>query len=202
MSNSQARPTTPLTEYGPSLTPPTAEEINLCYLSAESNESNAPLRAYTTENAIVTTETGEADSIYSSDSVHVSPCAFISVYLALIVNAILMSAGIIILISLIMVSVRYPNVLLTIVNVKVDVLTHFHNFHRQYANNYKRKRMALITWCIMESVFRLWAVYITAKKSSATYTMTHWLGIFLGNSIVSNIIQSNLVKSVISYSYL
>ncbi|CAG8508214.1 7364_t:CDS:2 [Paraglomus brasilianum] len=151
MSNSQARPTTPLTEYGPSLTPPTAEEINLCYLSAESNENNAPLRAYTTENAIVTTETGEADSIYSSDSVHVSPCAFISVYLALIVNAILMSAGIIILISLIM-----------------------------YANNYKRKRMALITWCIMESVFRLWAVYITAKKSSATYTMTHWLGIFLG----------------------
>ncbi|CAG8631763.1 4078_t:CDS:1, partial [Paraglomus occultum] len=97
MSTSQVRPPTPLSEYGPSLTPPTAEEINLRYLSVESSENTGPLLVRMSENAIATTETEEPDS-----DTCVSPCDLISVYLVLIVNATLMSAVIITLIQLIM----------------------------------------------------------------------------------------------------
>jgi len=105
MSTSQARPKTPSTEYGPSVTPPTSEEINLCHLSIaiESSESDAA----TAGNAIATTETGEENGDSDiKDSVHVSQHVVRYAYLALIVNAILMSAVIIILIQLIMVSIN------------------------------------------------------------------------------------------------
>src|SRR6185437_11605361 len=65
MSTSQTRPKTPPTEYGPSLTPPTLEEINICHLSIDvelsENTDNAPPLAVA-ENSIATTGTGEADN--------------------------------------------------------------------------------------------------------------------------------------------
>ncbi|CAG8618785.1 10803_t:CDS:2, partial [Paraglomus occultum] len=147
MSTSQARPTTPPTEHGPSLTPPTFEEINLCQLSIaiESNESDAV-------TVIAATETGDANGYsYRKASVHVPQCVLIYVYLTLIVNAVLLSAIIIILIQLL-----------------------------RHANHYQERRIYLIYWGIGEVLWRLCLIGYTAGKASATYTMIHLLGMFLG----------------------
>src|SRR6185437_3086599 len=131
MSTSQTRPKTPPTEYGPSLTPPTLEEINICHLSIDvelsENTDNAPPLAVA-ENSIATTGTGEADNDsnrrrsgrlwlrsgrlslrsgrLSPRSGRLSPC----VPLILTVNTSAAAAIIIILIQLIIVSVRYPTI--------------------------------------------------------------------------------------------
>ncbi|CAG8600038.1 4425_t:CDS:2, partial [Paraglomus occultum] len=160
MSTPQARPKTPPTEYGPSVTPPTFEEINLYHLSIviESSESDAA----TTDNAIATIETGEANE-YSNckDSGHVSQYVLITAYLALIVNAILMSAVIIVLIQLIM-----------------------------YANHYEKRRGYLILWCIIEVLWRLWPIGYTAKQASTSYAIIHLLGIFLGKEHYLTLVNS------------
>ncbi|CAG8594888.1 4137_t:CDS:2 [Paraglomus brasilianum] len=142
MSTSQTRPKTPPTEYGPSLTPPTLEEINICHLSIDvelsENTDNAPPLAV-----------ADNDS-NRGRSGHLPPWVF----LILTVNILATAAIGITLIQLII-----------------------------YANHYEGRRPALIAWCIAESLFRLWAVYFAVRNFSATYTIIHSLGIFLGQKL-------------------
>ena len=109
MLTSQTRPKTPSTEYGPSLTPPTLEEINICHSSIDvelsENTDNAPPLAVA-EDSIATRGTGEADN--SRRSGYVSPW----VLLILAVNTSAAAAIIIILIQLIIVSVHYPEIII------------------------------------------------------------------------------------------
>ena len=111
MATSQERPKTPPTEYGPSLNPPTVEEKNIDHISinVELNEStNDGPPPVVTEDVISATETGQVDNdSVIKDACYSLPCVLIIIYLALIVNAMLMAAVIIILIKLIIVSVRY-----------------------------------------------------------------------------------------------
>ncbi|CAG8521747.1 10595_t:CDS:2 [Paraglomus occultum] len=164
MATSQKRPRTPSTDYGPSLSPPTLEEITLCYLSVDAalrkNTNNShPLAV--AEGSIATTEIRTTSSDHDSRrSGHVSPWVII-VYLILVVNAILMSAVIIILILLI-----------------------------KDANHYNKKRPALIAWLTIESLFRLCAVCFTAVKYPITHTTIHSLGIFLGKEYYSTLVNS------------
>ena len=108
MSTSQTRPKTPPTEYGPSLTPPTLEEINICHLSIDvelsENTDNAPPLAVA-EDSIATIGTGEADNDSNRGrSGHLPPW----VLLILTVSILATAAIGISLIQLIIVSVRYP----------------------------------------------------------------------------------------------
>ncbi|CAG8598388.1 754_t:CDS:2 [Paraglomus brasilianum] len=53
-----------------------------------------------------------------------------------------------------------------------------------------KMRAALISWFIIESAFRLSAIFITARKSSASYAITHSLGIFLGKEYYITLVNS------------
>jgi len=115
MATSQERPKTPPTEYGPSLNPPTVEEKNIDHISINvelnENTNNDPPSAVA-EDAISATETGQVDNdSVIKDACYSLPCVLISVYFALIINAMLMAAVIIILIKLIIVSdvIRYQS---------------------------------------------------------------------------------------------
>ncbi|CAG8616286.1 3256_t:CDS:1, partial [Paraglomus occultum] len=65
MSTSQTRPRTPPSDYGPSLTPPTLEEINLCHVSidveASENKPKGSPPSATEDNVVTSAETEEAN---------------------------------------------------------------------------------------------------------------------------------------------
>ncbi|CAG8547993.1 9100_t:CDS:2 [Paraglomus occultum] len=170
MATSQERPKTPPTEYGPSLSPPTVEELNINHISINieltetlndapelnENTDNAPPLAVAEDTVSVDTvftgtTAADNDSIIKNSGCAALPCILISAYLALIVNAILMTAVTLVLILLII-----------------------------HADNYEERRMALIIWCAVDSAWRLVVVGYIAKKCPVTYTIIHWLGAFLG----------------------
>ena len=109
MSTSQTRPRTPPSEYGPSLTPPTLEEINLCYVSVDvepsENNANGSPPPVAEDNVVASMQTEEANG--DSNSRRIPTPYLITIYLGLIVYAMFMAAVIIILIRLTQVSVSF-----------------------------------------------------------------------------------------------